>query len=147
MIRLIILLIMYFVTQLLNAQNSSAPVNTDSYASISVEVPDIAGDKGEVLFALYDSEEHFNMRESKDRKKSEISDGKAKVVFEDVTPGIYAILCFHDVNGNGRLDFNEMGIPLEPYGSSNNVFRMGPPLFEDAKFTIENKSLDLTIKF
>lgn len=147
MIRLIILLIMYFVTQLLNAQNSSAPGDTGNDVSISVKVPDIAGDKGEVHFALYDSEEHFNKRESKDRKESAISDGQAKVVFENVTPGIYAILCFHDVNMNGRLDFNEMGIPVEPYGSSNNVFRMGPPLFEDAKFSIENKSLDLTIKF
>ena len=45
------------------------------------------------------------------------------------------------------MDFDANGMPIESYGMSNNKMLMGPPNFEDAKFTVENKSLDLTIRF
>lgn len=45
-----------------------------------------------------------------------------------VKPGKYAVVAFHDVNGNEELDKNMLGIPTEPYGFSNNARGMlGPP--------------------
>lgn len=115
--------------------------------SIKVTVPSVSGTDGVVIFALYDSNEKFMKRETLDSKTGTIENGTATVTFENISPGTYAIVCLHDKNGNNRMDFNESGMPAEDYGSSNNVFLMGPPNFEDAKFTVENKSLDLTIKF
>ena len=45
----------------------------------------------------------------------------ATVVFDVELPaaGNYVISGYHDVNGNGKLDFNMMGIPKEPYGFVN----------------------------
>lgn len=115
--------------------------------SIKVTVPNISQPDGVVLFALYDSNEKFMNRETLASKSSTIENGAAMVTFENIAPGTYAIVCLHDRNGNQRMDFNSEGMPAEDYGISNNVFLMGPPNFEDAKFTVENKSLDLTINF
>ncbi len=53
-------------------------------------------------------------------------------------PGRYGIRLFHDVDGNGELNANIMGIPTEPFGFSNNAPpRFGPPSFEAAAFDID----------
>tara|TARA_R110002073_G_scaffold139232_2_gene289282 strand:- start:58243 stop:59235 length:993 start_codon:yes stop_codon:yes gene_type:complete len=113
--------------------------------TIQATVENVSGTEGKVHFALY-TKETF-MKEPVASKVGTIVDGKATVTFEDIKNGAYAIVCFHDKNENNTMDFQANGMPLEDYGSSNNKFRMGPPLFEDAKFTVENKSLNLGIRF
>jgi len=115
--------------------------------TISVKVANVNGTEGEVMFALYDSKENFAQQKPILSKSGKIVKGTSSVVFEDIESGEYAIVCLHDKNSNGRMDFSLNGMPLEDYGSSNNKMRIGPPNFEDAKFTVENKSLDLTIRF
>jgi uncharacterized protein (DUF2141 family) len=52
--------------------------------------------------------------------------------------GDYAVIVFHDVNGNGKLDKNAFGIPTEPYGFSNDAQGiLGPPSFEDARVRLD----------
>jgi len=52
--------------------------------------------------------------------------------------GSLALSIYHDVNGNGRLDKNGMGMPTEPYAFSNNASGMfGPPSFEKAQFSVK----------
>ena len=115
--------------------------------SVTVTVPNVSGTEGDVIIALYNSSESFAKREPMATKKSKIKEGKVSVVFEAIGAGTYAVVCLHDKNGNDRMDFDSNGMPQEAYGSSNNKMRMGPPNFEDAKFTVENKSLDLTVRF
>jgi len=60
-----------------------------------------------------------------------------RIVLNDVAPGTYAIKAFHDVDRNGQLDTNFMGIPKEPYGFSNDAMgTFGPPSFEQAAFKV-----------
>ena len=65
--------------------------------------------------------------------------------------GEYAIAVFVDLNGNGKMDKNFLGIPKEQYGFSNNVMgRMSAPSFDQAKFmvtgpTIQNIKLRIGI--
>jgi uncharacterized protein (DUF2141 family) len=55
------------------------------------------------------------------------------VAFGNLEPGRYAIIVFHDVNANGRLDKNFFGVPTEAYGFSNHAQGfLGPPSFDDA---------------
>jgi uncharacterized protein (DUF2141 family) len=52
-------------------------------------------------------------------------------------PGRYAVRLFHDVDGDGEMNANLMGIPTEPFGTSNDAPpRFGPPAFEDAVFEV-----------
>ena len=47
-----------------------------------------------------------------------------------------------DLNKNGKLDTNFIGIPKEEFGNSNNIQpNFGPPKFEDMIFKIENDML------
>jgi uncharacterized protein (DUF2141 family) len=70
----------------------------------------------------------------------------AKLVFENVPEGPYGIAVIHDENKNGKLDFNEMGMPLEGYGYSNNPPKKpGPAPFEDTKFTLTAPSASIEI--
>ena len=57
-------------------------------------------------------------------------------IFRGIPAGTYGASAFHDKNGNGKLDTNFMGVPVEDYCASNDARGfMGPPSFEDAKFT------------
>lgn len=62
--------------------------------------------------------------------------GKVSVVLKGLPEGPLALSLFQDANANGRLDMNPMGMPVEPYGFSNNaVGHFGPPKFEQAVLT------------
>jgi len=73
---------------------------------------------------------------------SDLNGGEVTVVFNDLAPGNYAASVFHDVNKNGELDTNWIGIPKEAYGFSNNARgTMGPPDYEDCVFQVNSKSV------
>lgn len=60
-----------------------------------------------------------------------------EVVLTDVAPGAYGAAVFQDINANGVLETNMVGLPKEPIGFSNDArIRFGPPSFEDAKFEV-----------
>jgi len=57
------------------------------------------------------------------------------VVINNIPAGEYAVSIFHDIDKNGELNTNAIGIPNEPYGFSNDARgRFGPPKFKNAKF-------------
>jgi len=146
MIRIVTLAVVYLITLVAEAQTSTE-INRDITESISitVNVPNVTSDKGTVQFGLH-TKETFG-KKPLETKIVKIVNGKCEVVFQDIQSGEYAIMCFHDTNENGKMDFNESHMPLEDYGVSNNPTLMGPPTFDIAKFIVENKSLDLTLKF
>ncbi|WBX75134.1 DUF2141 domain-containing protein [Tenacibaculum ovolyticum] len=131
-----LLMIVFFVTEKLTAQSSK----------ITVTVINATSDAGKVSYALY-NKENFR-KEPILAKSSVIKEGKSIVVFNDVPKGEYAVICFHDKNDNDKMDFQANGMPIEDYGvSTNNINRFGPPVFEDAKFTVIDKDVSLEIKF
>lgn len=69
---------------------------------------------------------------------SQQKDGRVLIKLQDLPEGSVGLSVFHDVNGNGRLDSNAMGMPKEPYGFSNNAAGVfGPPKFEKAQFEVK----------
>lgn len=135
----IAVLIALFLCQLFYAQSETSP-------EISVSVENIKSDNGKILFGIY-SENTFMKAAPEYRAESKIVDGVASVTFKDVPPGTYAISCYHDMNGNNQMDFEPTGMPIEPYGVSNNKINYyGPPVWNDSKFELSEESLDLNIK-
>ena len=134
------------VLQTLKSCGESKKADSETVTvTITVNVPNITSDKGTVQFALYNKDTF--MLNPLMSKIGKIENGVTEIKFEEVEPGLYAIICFHDLNDNNKMDFNEQRMPMEDYGISNNPALMGPPTFDAAKFAVENKSLDLTIKF
>ena len=71
----------------------------------------------------------------------------ATAVFENLEPGTYGVATLHDENKNGKLDFNDVGVPVEGYGHSNNpAKRPGPPNFDETKFTLSEPTTSIEIQ-
>ena len=118
----------------------------DSTTTITVTIDNVTSDKGKVLMSLH-NKDTFMKGKGVMSGQSEIKDGKITITFENVEAGEYAIIAFHDENDNKNMDFRENGMPLESYGMSNNSMAFGPPNYEDAKFTVADKAIDLNIRF
>lgn len=134
-------LIIALLTAILSTQAQSK--NTHD---ITVTINNALNDTGKVLFSLH-SQETFMKGKGLKSEESKIKDGKAVITFTDVAPGEYAILVLHDENENYRMDFDESGMPKENYAISNNPVSYGPPQFEDGKFEVSNKDLELNLRF
>jgi len=110
--------------------------------TITVTVP-VKSNSGDVYFALHNA--NTFMKQGIDELNAPVADGKAIVTFKNVAPGDYAVLLFHDANGNKQMDFETNGMPKEMYGVSNNVMNFGPPQWSDAKFEVGTEPVSLEI--
>jgi uncharacterized protein (DUF2141 family) len=63
--------------------------------------------------------------------------GFVETEFQDIPPGTYAIVGYHDVNGNNLFD-KLFGMPREPYALSNKAGDMLVPTFSDAALPIRS---------
>ena len=108
-------------------------------ATLIVEVEGLKDDKGKLHASLYASEEGFPTKPEKALRQLEVPivGGKARVVFDGLPPGGYAVAAYHDENGDGKLDTGFLGIPAEGLAASNDAKGfMGPPSFEKAKVEV-----------
>lgn len=133
------------VTILTTAMMFVGSLLTSGKQEITVIVVNATTDNGKVSFALYDQVTF--MKTPLKGASAKIIKGKSIVTFKNIAQGEYSVICFHDKNNNGKMDFNENGIPLEDYGASNNNMDFGPPSFLDSKFTVIEKDVPLEIKF
>ena len=63
--------------------------------------------------------------------------GETIITLHDLTPGIYAIQTFQDVNANNKMDTTWLGLPLEPFGFSQDATPfLSKPSFDEVKFTL-----------
>lgn len=114
--------------------------------TITVIIDNVTNDKGTVKMAL-DTKDTFMKGKPIMSAQSAIKNRKVTITFENVEPGEYAIIAYHDMNENNKMDFRENGMPLESYGMSNNEMSFGPPQYDDAKFKVEDKNVELHIRF
>ena len=105
---------------------------------LTIGVSGITPGRGQIYVAVYDRPEIFpTARQQRTGRILEASAQSLVVQFKDLPPGEYAAVAFQDVNGNGKLDKNFLGIPKEPYGFSNGARgSAGPPKFSAAAVTL-----------
>lgn len=60
-------------------------------------------------------------------------------------PGRYAIAVMHDINGNGAMDTNLLGIPTEPRGNSGERATFKPS-FKGSQFEVKEQAVQLRIQ-
>ncbi len=147
MFKIIVVIISYLISYVAQAQNKADTSAQTGEGRVKARVQNIRNDKGSVYFAIYDSQENFNNRIAFVRKQAVVMDNSVEVVFENLPPNSYAIICFHDANDNGKMDFDESGMPLEDYGTSAQNRSFGPPSFRDALFEVKDKELTFEIRF
>jgi uncharacterized protein (DUF2141 family) len=66
----------------------------------------------------------------------------------ELEAGQYAFAVYHDVDGNGAMNKNFIGLPAEPVGLSNDHRpRFGPPRYKKAELSInaDTKKISITL--
>jgi len=114
-----------------------------------LEVENIEVAKGHVWFGVYDSEQSFLNEEKAVAIFGEAikTKGKIQVKFEKIPFGTYAIAVFHDVNSNGTLDQNFIGIPKEPFAFSQALkSKWRAPEYEEMKFDFRQANQKLKFR-
>lgn len=114
---------------------TAAPAS-EGEASLTVTVDGLAP-QGAVMMALYADEPNWNGGDAVEGRRVAVEGSTVTVEFAALPAGDYAIRFYHDVDGDGELDTNLMGIPSEPFGFSNNARgNFGPAAWADSVFTV-----------
>lgn len=97
---------------------------------------------GMVMVALYDSAAAYDGNSARPVAATAVSaSGRVVATFENLPAGDYAVKAFHDVNGDGEMNTNPFGMPVEPYAFSNNaVGNMGPARWSAAHFAVSGET-------
>jgi len=97
---------------------------------------------GMVMVALFDSAAGFDGRSGQPVASTVVSaSGAVVATFANLPAGDYAVKAFHDVNGDGQMNTNPFGMPIEPYAFSNNAIgNMGPARWDRAHFAVSGET-------
>jgi len=107
-----------------------------SAADLTITVEGVSSADGRLMVALYNSAETFRVTPYSARM-APASPGAVTVEVKGLPAGDYAFAVYHDANGNGKLDLNAVGMPVEDYAFSNNALgNRSAPSYEAARFQV-----------
>ena len=109
-------------------------------STLTVSITGIKNNSGKLTAELYNSKGRF-LKTAFKTVVSDIKSNSATINFIAIPKGEYTVMVYHDENTNGKLDKNFIGMPKEPVACSNNAKGfMGPPKYDDVKFTFSTDS-------
>ena len=92
---------------------------------------------GSIVCSVFNNNETFLREPLTNIRVQASSSGATELQLQLEPLTQYALSCYLDTNDNGKLDTNFFGIPSEPVAASNNASAiLGPPSYQDARFTI-----------
>jgi uncharacterized protein (DUF2141 family) len=120
-------------------------------ARLRVQVEGVQNAEGDLRASLYAGPEGFRKEAQALRRlsvpaRSGASSGETELVFDDLSPGRYAVMVYHDANADQQLNLRFGMFPLEGYGLSNNPKVMGPPKFEDSAVAVGEGDNRITVR-
>jgi uncharacterized protein (DUF2141 family) len=105
--------------------------------TLDVDLSGILHANGTVRVGLYQDPKTFR-KEAQALAVQQVAaaTGMVTVSFTALPSGRYAVMAYHDEDGNGELNRRFGMFPTEGYGLSNNPTVSGPPAFEDSAFEV-----------
>lgn len=121
--------------------------HTEPIGTLIVQVKNVQINQGYIRMAVYNDEKSFPSEERSFRGVSLPLQSNIKTQLRCELPfGVYAVAVYHDVNNNGKMDKNPLGIPTEPYAFSNNVtVKWRAPRFREAAFGFNATQQEITV--
>ena len=116
--------------------------------NVNIEVRGVSSPEGAIVVRLYDSKKKWLKDAAHETSVELVADDTGDVVNipMSVPPGDYAVHVYHDLDANGKMKANFIGIPKEPTGVSNDAKgKMGPPKFKDAVLTVGTDAMTIPI--
>jgi len=114
----------------------SSKVQAEEF-SLAIHVAGVKNNQGAIFVELYNDPKTF--RKSSQALAVQTIPAQAGIVtvdFKGLNLGHYAVLAYHDEDGNGQLNKRFGMIPTEGYALSNDPSVIGPPSFEDSDFEV-----------
>jgi uncharacterized protein (DUF2141 family) len=126
-----------------------AQASEENRQVVTVRVLGAGSDEGVMRMAVYAGPTGFNdPLQALGTDNWKIRDGVCEGRFgipAEITE--IAIAAYHDVNDNGKLDRNAIGIPSERYGFSRDARGVtGPPSYAEAVVTISDQPVEISIR-
>ena len=116
-------------------------------ADLTVNLEGLRAQSGLVKVALVNSAEAWDGKAAPVQATGAPAKGEtAQFTFKDLKPGRYAVMITHDENGNGKLDTNLIGMPVEGYGFSNNPRVMRKPTWDETRFDVGAGNLAINVE-
>ena len=104
-------------------------------APLQVVVNGVESSKGNVMVAVC-TEREFLQPHCQWNGRAPAHPGTVLVTIE-VPPGTYAVQAYQDIDNNGEVTLNMLGLPTEPMAFSNNpTIRFSAPRFRDSAFQV-----------
>ncbi len=113
-------------------------LGASAQGKVTAEITNFENNKGVLRACLFDNANAFAGKGSPVQcVEVMVTNKTARIVFDRVPAGTYAVSVFHDANNNNEFDTNFLGIPSEGYGASRNSLPFAAaPKFNDNKFTV-----------
>jgi len=113
--------------------------------SLTVTIDKISKVEGSLEVAIFDADGYGGGKPVAGTSVS-VDASTMTFTFEGIEDGEYGIKLYHDVNGDGKMNTNPFGMPVEPYAFSNDaVGRFGPAKWDSAKFSVSADNAEHTI--
>jgi uncharacterized protein (DUF2141 family) len=133
----------FWISISLTAVLAAAPVRAAPPAAkptgdLTVRVENVLPAGGVLRLGVYD-ESSYPDDNSKPIASADIPavPGETVITLHAIPIGVYAIQTFQDVNANNKMDTSWIGLPLEPFGFSQDATPfLSKPSFDDVKFTL-----------
>ena len=115
----------------------TAPAIADTEVVVSVQ--NVTNPNGTMVLTVYANKKDWLKRGFLQEKIA--VDGQSEIAFTINLPaGDYAFHAYQDLDDNGEMKSNFIGIPKEPTAVSNNAKgRFGPPKFKDAVISVADE--------
>lgn len=124
-------------------------VQAEQKGTLTVKVQNVLQTQGSIRMAVYNNEKSFPSESQSFRGGAlPLRPGiKPQLTCDQLPFGHYAVAVYHDLNNNGKMDKNALGIPTEPYAFSNNLkVKWRAPKFREAAFGFGSVQQEITVE-
>lgn len=103
-----------------------------------------------VYIALYDNQENFKKQKFTNALRitaDKCGSGRLEYALHQIKKGEYMIVAYQDMNGDGNINTNFLGIPSEPYCIYRKDASVRWPDFRKCRFTIDRNISGADLNF
>lgn len=117
---------------------NASVAETDTLRGVLIlEIQNIEQAKGNIRVGIYNRAKGFPVSDDVYTGKviPVVKTGSMRIEIKDLPLGSYAIGVHHDLHGHHKMPTNLFGVPLDPYGFSNDATaKWRAPRFEESMF-------------
>jgi uncharacterized protein (DUF2141 family) len=106
-----------------------------------VEVHNVRAGEGRLMLVGYDSATDFSSKTLSAAVQLRADAELLSLQICGLKGPVVALSAFQDLNSNGKLDTNAMGMPGEPWGASGKPSNFGPPTWEATQVPLDGKPI------